>query len=79
MHCLKNIRFLSFSGAYSDRMWENTDQKYSKYGHFHAVMVMKFFIALHFNHLPPDLDISFQIPEVLGFLILTASSLFLNS
>ena len=45
MHCVKSVRIRSFSGAYfpafelnterySVQMWENMDQKNSKYGHF---------------------------------------------
>ena len=33
-HCVKNVRILSFSGPYSVRMRENTDQENSEYGHF---------------------------------------------
>ena len=33
-HCVKSVRIRSFSGPYSVRMWENTDQKTSEYGHF---------------------------------------------
>ena len=34
---LKSVRIRSFSGPYSVRVWENTDQKNSEYWHFHAV------------------------------------------
>ena len=34
MHCVKSVRIRSFSGPYSDRIRENTDQKNIKYGHF---------------------------------------------
>ena len=43
-HCVKSVRSRSFSGPYfpafglntgkSIRMWENTDEKKSEYGHF---------------------------------------------
>ena len=33
-HCVKNVGIWSFSGPYSVRMRENTDQKNSEYGHF---------------------------------------------
>ena len=33
-HCAKSVRVRSFSGSYSVRMRENTDQKYSEYRHF---------------------------------------------
>ena len=33
-HCLKSVRIWSFSGPYSVWMWENKDQKNSKYGYF---------------------------------------------
>ena len=33
-HCVKSVRIQSFSGPYSVRMRENTDQKISEYGHF---------------------------------------------
>ena len=31
---MKSVRIRSFSGPCSVRMWENTDQKNSEYGHF---------------------------------------------
>ena len=34
LHCVKSVRFRSFSGPYSVRMRENTDQKNAEYGHF---------------------------------------------
>ena len=34
LHCVKSVRFRSFSSSYSVRMRENTDQKNSEYGHF---------------------------------------------
>ena len=33
-HCVKSIRIPSYSGPYSVRMRENTDQNNSKYEHF---------------------------------------------
>ena len=33
-HCVKSVRIWNFSGPYSVRMWENTDQKNFEYGHF---------------------------------------------
>ena len=30
LHCVKSVRIRSFSGQYSVRKWEITDQKYSK-------------------------------------------------
>ena len=33
-HCMKSIRFRSFSGPYFSALGTNTDQKNSKYGHF---------------------------------------------
>ena len=33
-HCVKSVSIRSFSGPHSVRMWENTDQKNSEYGHF---------------------------------------------
>ena len=32
-HCVKSVRFWSFSGPYSIQMRENTDQKNSEYGY----------------------------------------------
>ena len=32
--CVKSVHVRSFSGPYSVRMWEDTDQKNSEYGHF---------------------------------------------
>ena len=32
-HCVKSVHIQSFSGRYSVRMWKNTDQKNSEYGH----------------------------------------------
>ena len=34
VHCVKSVRIRSYSGPYSVRMRENTDQNNSKYGHF---------------------------------------------
>ena len=39
LHCVKSVRIRSHSGPYSVRMWENTDQNNSEYGHFSAVLV----------------------------------------
>ena len=37
-HCVKSVRIRSYSGPYSVRMQENTDQNNSEYGHFsHSV------------------------------------------
>ena len=33
-HCVKNVRIRSYSGPFSVRMRENTDQNSSEYGHF---------------------------------------------
>ena len=33
VHCVKNVRIRGFSGSYSVRMWENTDQKNLEYEH----------------------------------------------
>ena len=33
-HCVKSVRIWNYSGPYSVRMWENTDQNNSEYGHF---------------------------------------------
>ena len=33
-HCVKSVRIRSYSGPYSVRMRENTDQNNSEYGHF---------------------------------------------
>ena len=33
-HYVEDVQIWSFSGPYSVRMWENTDQKNSEYGHF---------------------------------------------
>ena len=33
-HCVKSVRIQSYSGPYSVRMRENTNQKISEYGHF---------------------------------------------
>ena len=33
-HCVESVRIRSFSGPYSVRKRENTDQKNSEYGHF---------------------------------------------
>ena len=33
-HCAKSVRIVSYSGPYSVRMRENTDQNNSEYGHF---------------------------------------------
>ena len=33
-HCVKSVRIRSFSGPYSVRIRENTDQKNSEHGHF---------------------------------------------
>ena len=42
LHCVKSVRVQSFSGRYSVRMWENTDQKNSKYGHFSRSVTLLF-------------------------------------
>ena len=34
IHCVKSVRIRSYSGLYSVRMRENTDQNNSEYGHF---------------------------------------------
>ena len=34
IHCVKSVRIRSFSGQYSIRMRENTDQRNSEYEHF---------------------------------------------
>ena len=34
IHCVKGVRMRSYSGPYSVRMRENTDQNNSEYGHF---------------------------------------------
>ena len=34
LHCVKSVRMRSYSGPYSVRMRENTDQNNSEYGHF---------------------------------------------
>ena len=39
-NCMKSIRIQSFSGPYSIRMWESTDQKNSEYGHFSPSVVL---------------------------------------
>ena len=31
---MENVRIRSYFGLYSVRMWENTDQNSSEYGHF---------------------------------------------
>ena len=36
-YCMKSIRIRSFSGSYSVKMLENTDQKNSEYGHFSRI------------------------------------------
>ena len=69
---LSLVGIQSACGKIRTRNTLNTDN-------FDAVMVMKFFIALHFSHLSPDRDASFQIPKLWRFLILTRSCLFLNS
>ena len=33
IHCVKSVRIWSSSGLFSVRMWENTEQKNSEYGH----------------------------------------------
>ena len=33
-HCVKSVRIRSYTGPYSVRMRENTDQNKSEYGHF---------------------------------------------
>ena len=33
-HCVKSVRIQSYSGPYSVRLQDNTDQNNSKYGHF---------------------------------------------
>ena len=33
-HCIKTVSIRSYSGPYSVRMRENTDQNDSEYGHF---------------------------------------------
>ena len=34
LHCVKSVRIRSYSGPYSVRMRENTNQNNSEYGHF---------------------------------------------
>ena len=34
IHCVKSVRIRSYSGPYSVKMRENTDQNNSEYGHF---------------------------------------------
>ena len=43
LHCVKSVSVQSFSGRYLDRMWENTDQKNSKYGHFSRSVTLSIF------------------------------------
>ena len=49
-HCVKSVRLGSYSGLYSARMWENTDQNNYKYGQFsRSVNALKSNILTHFT------------------------------
>ena len=40
-HCVKIVHIWSYSYAYSVRMWQNTDQNDSEYGHFLRLTLVK--------------------------------------
>ena len=47
IHCVKSVRIRSYSGPYSVKMRENTDQKNSEYGHFlRSIDKSKYLITL---------------------------------
>ena len=43
IHCVKSVHIRSYSGLYSVRMRENTDQNNSEYGHFLQSDMLSFF------------------------------------
>ena len=52
-HCVKSVRIQSYSGPYSVRMRENTDQNNSKYTDtFHAVYVCGYLTVPAKNYRP---------------------------
>ena len=47
---MKNVCVRDFSAQYSDRMWENAEQKSFEYGHFLRSRAFKFHYFLQHNH-----------------------------
>ena len=45
IHCMKSVRIQRYSGPYSVRMQENTDQDNSEYGHFWRIDTNAFFLT----------------------------------
>ena len=50
INCVKSVHIQSFSGHYSIRMWNNTDLKNSKYGHFSRSDSLSHFTSVIWYH-----------------------------
>ena len=49
LRCVKSVRIRSYSGPYSVRMWKNTDQNNTEYGHFLHSVIIYFLMLLELN------------------------------
>ena len=63
-HCIKSVCILSYSGPYSVRMRENTDQKNFESGHFSCSESVSFWLAKTVYMYGIRLSHSFEIPFI---------------